>query len=229
MISVSVEADIATAIRDLNLLPREAERAAYRAINKVADEILSTSAKAISAETGIRLGNRAAARNGDRGERNTVYGRMYVRGASAGRLIASVHALPSAHNVGQYDGATPKPVHSSKGRTRGVNLRAWGRFETYDRAFVKGKQGAISVKRKVWRRTGPGKDNVTDKVWGPSIRKSFERPWLQARQAAIIRQRWPVHFERYLRGELVKLGKADLLKGVSNVLPGATGAVVSEE
>jgi hypothetical protein len=204
MISVSVEADISKAVQMLRLLPQEANRAAYRAINKIADEVKRDSAKEISDHTGLT--------------RADVYKRMYVKGASPSRLIASVHALPSSKNVGFYKGAAPRQTKP------GVDIKAWGGRTVYDGAFVKGPPRLrTGLKRKVFRRTGPGKDDITDKVWGPSIRKSFERPFVRARQMAIIKRRWPYHFERYLRGELVKLRGASALKGIANVLPNLTG------
>lgn len=207
MIEVSVQVDIEEAMRVLNLLPREAERAAYRAINKIADEVKKDSAKEVSQDTGIPVPK--------------VYERMYVKGATSGRLMALVAALPSAKNVGYYEGAAPVQTKP------GVNLKAWGRFNLYDRAFVKGPRDLGNIRRKVWRRTGPGKDDVTDKVWGPSIRKSFTRPWVQARQMAIIQKRWPYYFERYLRAEIVRLRGAEALRGVTNVLPTIQGPTFS--
>jgi hypothetical protein len=210
MISVSVEADISKAVEFLRLLPQEANRAAYRAMNKVADEVKRDSAKEISNHTGLT--------------RADVFKRMYVKGASSSRLIASVHALPSSKNVGYYTGAFPvqgKP---------GVVIKAWGRRTVYEGTFVKGPRKLSSkLKRKVYRRTGPGKDDITDKVWGPSIRKTFEWPIVRARQMAIIKRRWPYHFERYLRGELVKLRGADALRGIANVLPNLTGPTFTFE
>jgi hypothetical protein len=210
MISISVETDIKEAMRFLNLLPKEAERAAYRAMNKIADEIKKDSAQKIAELTGIPKGK--------------VLERMYIKGASANRLIAVVGAMPSAHNVGQYDGAnpTPKPAVSSSAGA-GVSLRAWGKPNFYDRTFVMGKQGEVGVSRKVWRRTGPGQGQITNKVWGPSIRKTFTWNEVRKRQVEIIRKRWPYHFERYLRGELVKLRGAGVLKGIKNVAPFLSG------
>ena len=205
MIEVSVETDIREAMRMLNLLPREAERAAYRAINKIADEVKRDSAKEISQETGISVPK--------------VYQRMYVQGATVGRLMAVVAALPSAKNVGYYDGAAPVQYKGDKG----VTVTAWRNRTLYDGTFVKGPPSVPGIKRKVWRRTGPADNQITDKVWGPSIRKSFMRPMVQGRQMAIIRKRWPYYFERYLRAELVKLRGADALRGVANVLPTIQG------
>jgi hypothetical protein len=211
MINVSVEADIKRAMQLLNLLPKEAERAAYRAINKIADEIKKDSSKQISQLTGIPPVD--------------VLARMYVEGASAGRLLAKVSALPSAKNVGKYKGANVRPQLALTSHAgSGVSLRAWGKPNFYDKAFVMGAQKDIgAIPRKVWKRTGPGKGDITSKVWGPSIRKTFMWPKVRTRQLEIIQKRWPYHFERYLRGELVKLGKGDALKGVKNVLPGIGG------
>ena len=210
MISISVEADISKAVQMLRLLPQEANRAAYRAMNKVADEVKRDSAKEISNQTGISA--------------EDVKKRMYVKGASSSRLIASVHALPSSKNVGFYKGAAPRQTKP------GVDIRAWGGRTIYDKAFVKGPPRLrTGLKRRVYRRTGPKKDDITDKVWGPSIRKTFEWPIVRARQMAIIKRRWPYHFERYLRGELVKLRGADALKGIANVLPNMTGPTFTLE
>jgi hypothetical protein len=88
-----------------------------------------------------------------------------------------------------------------------------------------GAQKSIGgIPRKVWRRTGPGKGQITDKVYGPSIRKTFTWAPIQKRQAEIIRARWPKWFEHYLRGELVKLRGAEALRGVQNVAPFIGGA-----
>lgn len=205
MISVSVQVDIEQAIRMLNLLPQEAERAAYRAMNKIADEIKETSAVEIAKETGMSKGS--------------VKERLYVRGASARRLIASVHALPSARNVGRYTGAQPK--QGDWFGAGGVQIKAWGRGNFYDKAFI--MHPKYRGKQKVWRRTGSGKNDITDQVWGPSVRKSFMRPKLQAMQRHIIANRWPRWFQHYLRGELVKLRGAGALAGIKDVLPGLTG------
>lgn len=211
MITVSVQTDIESAMRELNLLPQEANRAAYRAMNKIADEIRDTSAKSIAEETGLTIAK--------------VRQRMYVDGASSNKLIASVHALPSAKNVGYYPGAYPVPV-----KGKGVNLKAWRTRSLYDKAFVMGKQGKVSgITRKVWKRTGPGKGQISDQVWGPSIRKSFERPFLRARQMAILNTRWPYWFEHYLRGEIGKLQGFESLAGVKNVLPSIVGPTLTDE
>lgn len=207
MISVSVETDLRRAMEFLNLLPQEAERAAYRAMNKIADEVKRDSAKEISQHTGI--------------PRADVTRRMYVKGASAGRLVAIVGALPSASNVGAYKGAMPRQTKP------GVDIKAWRGRTVYDNAFV--KYPKYTGKQKVWRRTGPGKDDITDKVWGPSIRKTFTWPVVQARQQAIIRRRWAPHFERYLRAEIVRLRGADSLRGIDNVLPNLTGPTFLDE
>jgi hypothetical protein len=79
MISVSVETDIRKAMEFLNLLPKEANRAAYRAINKIADEIKKDSAQQIAQATGMT--------------KDKVFERMYVKGASAQRLLAVVGAM----------------------------------------------------------------------------------------------------------------------------------------
>lgn len=210
MISVSVETDIDEAIRQLNLLPKEAERAAYRAINKVADEIKKDSAQRISDITGI--------------PKAKVFERMYVKGASAGRLIAKVAALPSAKNVGYYTGAYPVPGKA------GVSLTAWRQRTVYDRTFVMGTKKALgSLRRKVWKRYGRGPDQISDSVWGPSIRKTFERPSIYYRNLETIQRRWPFWFERYLRAEIVRLQGADALTGVKSVLPSMTGPTFSDE
>lgn len=222
MISVDVSVDIRQAMRMLNLLPREADRAASRALNKIADEVQAWSAREIANDTGIVLGSRRAAKAGLRGQSNTVHGRMYIRGSNPRTLRASVHALPSSKNVGYYRGAAPRQTKP------GVNLKAWRRRTVYDKAFVKGPARiAASIPRKVWRRTGPGRDQITDKVWGPSIRKSFERPFVRAGQVSIIQRRWPRWFEHYLRGEIRRLRGAEALRGVSNVLPNITGPTIT--
>lgn len=204
MISVSVEADIDRAVRDLNLMKFEAERAGYRAINKIADEVKKGSAQRISEMTGIPTAD--------------VFRRMYVRGASAQRMVAVVAALPSAVNVGFYRGAYPQ-----QGKP-GVTLTAWRSRTLYDKTFVKGSSKNLgSIKRKVYRRTGPKRDDISDKVWGPSIRKTFERPSIYYRNLQTIQDRWPYWFERYLRGELVRLGRGAQLTGVRNVLPTIVG------
>jgi hypothetical protein len=212
MISVSVETDIRKAMEFLNLLPKEANRAAYRAINKIADEIKKDSAQQIAQATGMT--------------KDKVFERMYVKGASAQRLLAVVGAMPSAKNVGYYDGANPRPKPATSSQHGGgVSLRAWGKPNFYDRTFVMGAQKDIGgVPRKVWRRTGPGEGQITDKVYGPSIRKTFTWAPIRKRQAEIIQKRWPYHFERYLRGELVKLRGADALRGIKNVAPFLSGA-----
>ena len=204
MFSVSVETDIDRAIRDLNLLKPEAERAASRAINKLADEVKKKSAAKISDMTGIPVPD--------------VYKRMYIKGATRSRLLAVVAALPSAVNVGFSPRAYPV-----QGRP-GVTLTAWRSRTLYDKAFVKGSPKAMgSLRRKVYRRTGPGRNDISDKVWGPSIRKTFERPTVYYGNLQLIQDRWPYWFERYLRGELVKLGRGEELRGVANVLPTMSG------
>lgn len=207
MISVSVEADISKAVEFLRLLPREAERAAYRSMNKIADEVKKDSAKRISQITGLT--------------RNDVLERMYVRRASAKRLLASVHALPSARNVGRYRGASPTPGKP------GVTLTAWKRRTLYDKTFVMGAQKNVGVPRKVWKRTGPGPSQISDQVWGPSVRKTMERPAVYYAELELIQKRWPRWFQHYLRGELVKLRGAAALKGIRDVLPGLTGPTFS--
>ncbi len=212
---VDVSVDIKRAIRDLNLLPREADRASYRAMNKIADEIKKDSAKQIAALTGLKV--------------DQVYARMYISGASAQKPFAKVAALNSAKNVGYYDGANPRPKPAlSRDYGAGVSVRAWGKPNFYDKAFVMGKQGAVSARRKVWKRTGPGKGQISDKVWGPSIRKTFTWNEVRTRQNEIIRKRWPQWFEFYLRGEIARLRGRDALKGVRNVLPGIVGPTFSD-
>lgn len=210
MISVSVEVDIEEAKRMLRLLPHEANRAAYRSINKVADEVKKESAKEISSQTGIRKAR--------------VLGKLWVRGARANALIATVGALPSSSNIGAYEGSSPRQT------PQGVDVKAWRGRKVYDRAFVKGPPKlAARIRRKVYRRTGPKDTDITDKVWGPSIRKTFGWPIVRARQLAVIRRRWPYWFERYLRGELVKLGRGAELTGVANVLPTISGPQFIED
>jgi hypothetical protein len=216
LINVSVETDIRKAMEFLNLLPKEADRAAYRAINKIGDEIKKDSAKEIGLATGIAVPE--------------VLERMYMRPAFAQRLIAVVGALPSAKNVGLYKGANPRPKPALSGQAAGgVALRAWGKGNFYDKTFVMGKQGSVGVSRKVWRRVGPGKGNITSKVWGPSIRSTFMWPRIQKRQIEIIRNRWPKWFQHYLRQEIGKLRGFDALTGVKNVAPFITGAVVTND
>lgn len=219
MINVSVEVDIKQAMRMLNLLPQEADRAAARAINKLADEVHEWSAKEIANETGIPKGTRGKAKAG-RGN-GTVHGRMYVSGANPRKLLATINALPSAKNVGYYQGANPRQTKP------GASVKAWRARKVYDGAFVMGPPTVGRIRRKVWRRTGPKPEQITDKVWGPSIRKSFERPFIQAGSLALIKRRWPKWFEYYLRAEIVRLRGAGALKGVSNVLPGLTGPTIT--
>jgi hypothetical protein len=210
MLTVSVQTDIEQAIRELRLLPKEANRAAYRAMNKVADDIKREGAQRISEITGIPL--------------NYVKSRMYVKGASANRLIAVVAALPSAKNVGKYQGAFPAPGKP------GVTVTAWRQRTLYDRTFVMGTKASLgAIPRKVWRRTGPGKHQITDQVWGPSIRKTFERPAVYYQSLSILQERWPKHFERYLRAELVRLRGAHVLAGINRVLPNIQGPVFTGE
>jgi hypothetical protein len=215
MITVSVEADIKRAMEALNLLPKEAERAAYRAINKVADEIKKDSISQIVGYTGL--------------DAQRVKDRFYIKGASANRLMAVVGAMPSARNVGYEKGANvqPKPAISASAGG-GLSLRAWGKAAFYDRAFVKGKQGNVGVRRTVFRRTGPGKEDISAKVWGPSVPRTFEKPWMVKRNMGIISRRWPHHFERYLRLEIMRLRGRDSLIGIKSVAPFITGDVVSE-
>jgi hypothetical protein len=208
MITVSVEADIKKAMEALNLLPKEAERAAYRAMNKIADEIKKDSISRIAGFTGI--------------DPVRVKDRFYVKGAAPNRLIAVVGAMPSARNVGYEKGANVDPGKP------GVTLTAWRTRTLYDKTFVKGKQGNVGVRRTVWRRTGPKEEDVSNKVWGPSVPRTFERPWLQRLNMELLRKRWPYYFERYLRAEIVRLKGRDSLIGVKNVAPFITGAVVSE-
>jgi hypothetical protein len=218
MISVSVEVDIRRAMEMLNLLPKEADRAASRAINKLADEVLKASAENIARKSGMDLGSRAEAKAG--GGRNTVYGRMWVRGANPNYLKAEIGTLPSAQNVGYYPGANPRPGAAvSSHHVGGLSIRAWGRGNFYDRTFVKGKQWSVGVRRKVFKRTGPKPEDIDGRVWGPSVGKMFAKPDVQALSREIIQKRWPYWFERYLRAEIVRLRGADALKGVKNVAP----------
>jgi hypothetical protein len=221
VINVSVEVDIREAVRMLRLLPQEVDRAASRAINKVADEVHTWSARERANATGIPVGSRRKAKLG-KGD-GTVHGRMYVSGANPRRLIASIHAMPSSKNVGYYRGANPRQTKP------GVSLKAWRGRTVYDRAFVMGPRTVGSIRRKVWKRTGPGPNQITDKVWGPSIRKSFERPFVQAGSLAIIQRRWPKWFEHYLRGEIRRLRGAEALRGITNVLPTISGPTIAGE
>jgi hypothetical protein len=215
MINVSVEADIRKAMELLNLLPQEANRAAYRAMNKIADEIKKDSIARIVGYTGL--------------DAVRVKDRFYIKGASANRLMAVVGAMPSARNVGYEKGANVRPKPAISGSAGGgVSLRAWGKPAFYDRAFVKGKQGNVNVRRTVWRRTGPKKEDITSQTWGPSVPRTFEKPWMMKHNLELLRQRWPFHFERYLRAEIVRLKGRDALTGVKNVAPFITGAVVTE-
>lgn len=208
MITVDVQVDIDQAMKALNLLPKEAERAAYRAINKLADEVKKDSIQRIQGFSGIN--------------KERVADRFYIKGAAPDRLIAVVQALPSARNVGYEAGAFPAP-----GKV-GVDVTAWRQRTLYDRAFVMGKQARLGVRRKVWRRTGPKPHQITDQVWGPSVRRIFLQPWLVKHNLEIIRTRWAYWFERYLRGEIVKLRGSQSLVGVTNVLPSIQGPTITE-
>lgn len=206
MITVSVQTDISQAMRMLNLLPKEAERAASRAINKIADEIKKDSVSRIVGYTGIDAGR--------------VEDRFYVKGANPTRLIAVVAALRSARNVGYEKGASPEPGKA------GVTVTAWRNRTLYDRTFVKGRQDSIRVRRKVFKRTGPGKNDIDGRVWGPSVPRTFAKPWMQQRARELIAERWPHWFERYLREEIRRLRGTEALRGVGNVAPFLNGPTI---
>lgn len=206
MINVSVKHDIRNAMRALDLVERSVERAAWRALNKTADQVKLVSARAISSKTGLT--------------RKRVNDRLFVRPASQSFLQASVHALPSSRNIGYYDGASPRQTDP------GVNVKAWGKRNLYDRAFVMGPRNLGSLRRKVYRRTGPGDQDITDKVWGPSVRRTFLWKDVQATQLETVRQRWPVNFERYLRAEVIRTHGRGAIEGMGSLLPALTGPVV---
>ena len=203
MIQVSVEVDIQRALRELRLERSAVDRAAYSALNDVADEVARDSAKEIASQTGMT--------------RADVRKRMYIKGAGKGRMAASVHALASARNVGQYRAAGPRQTKA------GVRIRAWGKSNLYDKAFVKNPKYRGARGQRVWRRTGKGRNSISDRVWGPSVRKTFEWPIVRARQQAVLTRRWPYHLERRLRGALGRRFGFGALAGISSVLPGLTG------
>ena len=176
---ISVSVDIAAAARVLDLATNAVQSAAAAAVNDTANAVRGNAVKAIAAETGMR--------------QTDIRTRLFIKRATRAGLIAEVGALPSARNVGKYPKARPRQ------QANGVQLTAWNKLQTYQGAFVLGGKRNTRQDAALWKRTGR---QITPIVYGPSVRKSFGR----VKHEPVVRERFPVFFERRLRGALVRAG-----------------------
>jgi hypothetical protein len=176
---IDVKVDLASAYRALDLTEKAILSAAAAALNDTANSVRSNAVKAIASETGMK--------------QTDIRSRMFIKRASRSGLIAEVGALPSARNVGKYPKARPRQ------QADGVQLTAWNRRQTYQGTFVLGGKRNNRPDAALWKRTGR---QITPVIYGPSVKQSFKR----VRHEPVVRERFPVFFERRLRGALIRAG-----------------------
>jgi hypothetical protein len=165
--------------RTLGLMQKSVVSAAAAALNDTANSVRANAVRTIAAETGMT--------------QPTIRERLWIRRATRSGLIAEVGALPSARNVAKYPKARPRQQGD------GVQLTAWNRRQTYSGTFLMGGKRNTRQDAAVWKRSGR---QITPVVYGPSARKSFTR----VNHEPVVRERFPVFFERRLRGALVRAG-----------------------
>lgn len=196
MINLTVTINTDEVIRKLRLAEAAVYSAAAAALNDTANSVRGNAVKEIALETGET--------------QSYIRKKLYIARATRSNLIAVVGALPSARNLGKYRKSNAKQQRA------GAAVTAWNTRKVYRGTFIMGGAKATGTNNKVWRRTGPGKNDITSTIWGPSIRATFIRPHMVAKHRAVVSQRFPVFFERRLRGALIRAGVD--LKGVGSVL-----------
>jgi hypothetical protein len=169
----SIKADLRQVERMATTMQRQViPKAAARAINRAIDAANTTAAREISSATKIK--------------QKDVRRRLFVRGASAARLAASLEALPMSPNLRYFKARQNKA---------GVAATAWEQRKTYKGAFQ--MPSGLVVKRTTKKRY-PIKG-----LRGPSVPKTFMQQRILARIAAVAEQRWRSEFERELARRLL--------------------------
>lgn len=180
---INVTVDTRAVERMMRLTESAIVAATVAALNDTANAVRGNAVKGIAAETGEK--------------QTDIRKRLWIKRATRAGLVAEVGALPSARNVGRYAKANPRQTAA------GVQLTAWKRRQTYGGTFVMGGKKAPRDAA-VWRRTGRADRAVTPTIYGPSVRSSFKR--MEAKHYAVAQERFPVFFERRLRGALIRAG-----------------------
>lgn len=173
---ISVEADIRKAVSDLNVLLKDADRAAGMAINKVADKVKSEAASIISARTRLPI--------------RKVRKRITIRRASRGNLIAIVTGNSYSPNMGNYS-----PSQSAYGTGATVPP---GRRVAVSHAFIMKRKGnPVMIRQKV------GGGRVARKPLESVRVEVLKRTWVQSTVnqtlERVISERWPIEFNRALK------------------------------
>ena len=198
---ISIKVDTRAVERMLRITESAVQSATAAALNDTANAVRGAAVKAIAAETGMK--------------QTDIRQRLWIKRATRAGLIAEVGALPSARNVGRYAKANPHQTAA------GVQLTAWKRRQTYQGTFVMGGRKGGGQDAAVWRRTGKADRAVSPVIFGPSVRASFRR--LESQHALVVQQRFPVFFDRRLRGALIRAGLSPSGSSVAEfvgVLPG---------
>lgn len=200
MISVSVEADIREAVRMLNLLPEEADRAASKAINKLADTAKGRAARIISQAAKLPL--------------QKVRKRISIRRSSSKRLIAIVTGKSYSPNMGNYS--------PSQGAVGTGAVVPPGRPAFKAHAFIlKRKSSPVMIRKRI------GAKRVGRKPLESIRVEVLKRTWVQGtvndQLKRTISERWPLEFDRALKMEVRSLRGSSVKITSSPLLPSLTG------
>jgi hypothetical protein len=166
---VSVKVDVDRALKALDAIPRNVDRAAATALNRVGTTAHAVAAREISQVTGLKVSEV----------------KRYVPLAKADRntLTATLSAKPWAPNL----------IHFSARQTRrGVSANAWRKRKVYKGTFIANKG------RTVFKRVGKLRLPI-EPVHGPSVPREFVKQHTLDAIRKTVGERFPIEFERALK------------------------------
>lgn len=171
---ISIKADVKRALADLRNDRAAVEKAAARALNRTAQQVMSAAVKEIARETGLK--------------QKDVREALRRVNAKARNLYAAVIAVGHAVNLIRFT----KQTRDQARRAGGVIANAWGKRKLYAGTFI-GNKG-----RTVFVRKGKARLPIRS-VHGPSIPREMAREKVRKHIEQVIRARWPINFNADLR------------------------------
>lgn len=165
----SVKVDLAPLEAALRDVPRLAEVAAARALNRVATTARAQASRAISAETGLKV--------------NEVRDHLSLspaRTSSGGETVVTITVPPWAPNLIRFTARQTKA---------GVSANAWRTRKVYRGTFIANKG------RTVFKRVGKARLPI-EPVHGPSIPRQFIKGYAMDAIRNTMAERYGIEFER---------------------------------
>lgn len=164
-----VTLDVKPALRMLEQLQKDTERATVMALNRVAVTVRAEASRSVSKASGMKV--------------SEVKEKMPLVKADRSTLTATIIAKPWSPNLIRYQARQTKA---------GVSAKAWGQRKIYPRTFI-GNKG-----RTVFTRVGKARLPLKA-LHGPSIPREFIKDANLTAMKSVVTNRFPIEFDSAVR------------------------------